>query len=218
MRTKRRKQHLNIFWIKDRRGFIKSLLLGIFALIILFLLVYLAYSIVASSFSASMIVCWLVLCVINVVLARMMAIKKAGEYGPRRIRECVRAIENEEDEKKKIEFFSPHLEKLLSLSIDDSLLGRKKLTDDKVLEYLLTIAVSIVAVTLLVIASGYIEAKTRNTFWILQGEDTQYAMVYQNPEMLVLEEAIIDSETITIIRNKQRYMKFEDVEFERSFL
>lgn len=199
---------------KDRKEFKKSLLFGILALLLLFLIVYLTYSVATSSFNITMIVSWLVLSIVFIIFARIVAIKKVGEYSPKRVKEFIKIIENENDEQKRKELSFPYIDKLVNLSLD-SMVKPRRLSDSKVFGYLLTIFVSLISVVLLVITSGYIEAKTRNSYWIHHEGNRTYAVVYQNPEIIVLEEALVENETITIVRNMQRYVTFEDFQVEK---
>ncbi len=72
-----------------------------------------------------------------------------------------------------------------------------------------------VAVFIFFSVSGLSDDKMKNGFWIYQSQGGQYyAVVYQNQEQVILEEAIIENDDILINTNKQLFKIYEDNQFE----
>ena len=199
---------------KEKQESRRNLLLSILAVFFMFLVAYMIHTIAAGSFGVTMLVSCVVIGLINLLFGRAQAKKQAGEYGPKKIEKLVKDIEDEPDQENRIATWHQHFESLKNQILDETY--RKKYTSDgKMLEYALSIALSVVSVTVFVIITAFAEAKTQNSYWIYQDEDKQYAVVYQNPEVFVLEEAIIRDDELTIVLNQQRYLKFEDIEVEK---
>ncbi len=197
-----------------RKGNLRNFLHSIITVFFLFLVAYAIHTIAAGSFGITMLVNCVVIGMINLLFGRAQAKKHAGEYGPKKIGKLVDEIESEPEQEKRKTKWLQHFESLRKDILDETY--RKKYTSDgKVIEYTVSIVLSVVAVTVFVVISAYAEAKTQHSFWIYQDADKQYAIVYQNPEVFVLEEAIIRDDELTIVLNQQRYLKFEDVEVKK---
>lgn len=92
---------------------------------------------------------------------------------------------------------------------------KEYLSDKNIGEFAILIISAFISLCLFFIATGFITGKVQKGFWLFQDEVGQYyAIVYQNDERLVMEEAFINDDTITINVNKQLFKIYQENQFE----
>ena len=201
---------------KEKKRFRKSLFCGILAMLFLLALVYVIYTIATGTLTYFMAGCWLATsCFLNCLLAIIQAKKQAAYYSRKKIDQFAKEINSISDQQERIKRWKDYFESILPDATPIRSYKNKYFSDGKVLEYAVTIVCSIITVSLLVVVSAFTEAKTKQEYWIYQETDRQYAVIYQNTELFVLENAIIQDEDIMIIRNQQRYIKCGDIQVKK---
>lgn len=94
-------------------------------------------------------------------------------------------------------------------------------SDKSVKTFIMSLIGAYVSLFTFFVLNGLLTARTQKGFWLYQDIGGQYyAVVYQSPDKVILEEANIADNTITINVNKQFFEtyqenKFEYVEFDR---
>ena len=188
----------------------KKAVIKIFFLLLGLFVSYLIFIQVISTVRIETLLFGLAITVLVFFLARSGAKKEARESDPRKAKKNIASIYSETDEEAKAQKSDRYYDNALIRALQIG--TERRSVEEALLEHAVTAGVSIILTFVAVTGSAFVEARTKDTYPIYSGNDKQYVLVYQNTEVRVLEEAIIDEDSLTILLSNQRYLSSDDIE------
>jgi len=189
-----------------------KLLIGVIILLICFLLlpISLLFQLMTNSNILEAIISWILLCCLIVFFGRQSAITYYKPYTPRRIR---RIVHTRYKTDASISGFEEAMEDYFdNLETDISL---KSMFSDKSLSILSQMFLFSLAFIVLIIVIAGMNTTNTKEFWIYSDNNTQYVVIYQNTETMVLEQAHIDGDQITIHTDRMKYIAPNNCEIQK---
>lgn len=136
-----------------------------------------------------------------------------------RIKEIEKRIARIMDEKKSKDENDEDVNLMIKdvVDISNSLNNRGKITNEHVTNCIILIVIAMFVSFVYVVSSSYRDTKDQKKYSIYNENDKQYAVIYQNEKIYILEQIEINGDDLIVYRNKQRYLASDDLNVERRY-